>query len=238
MMGMKEALVKSILLLEDEEHLALTLKFNLEEEGYRVFLAQTIKEAEELISERKYVLMLLDVMLPDGDGMDLCQAIRESGDHTPVLMLTAKGGERHIVAGLQSGADDYLKKPFGLAELLSRIEAILRRNQWTQVPMAKDEYAFGHVRINFRRGEVTVSGAPLTLTALEMRLLEYFVRHENDVISRENLLSDVWGMSTDVNTRTIDNFIVRIRRMFELDPTQPVFFRTVHGVGYRFVPIP
>ena len=230
---------KRLLLVEDEEHLAFSLKFNLEEEGYFVHLAVTLAEAG-LVDCSEIDLILLDVMLPDGSGFDFCQALRDAGDFTPVLMLTAKGTSADIVSGLGAGADDYLTKPFALAELLGRIRAILRRRQWEKDKDAAkpglSEETFGRNRINFDTHEVVVGDTAVELTDLELRLLRFFLERPNLVVSRQDLLRDVWNLSPNTNTRTVDNFLVRLRRIFELDPAEPQHFLTIRGVGYRFVP--
>lgn len=230
-----------ILLVEDEEHLAFTLRFNLQEEGYSVDLAGTLQAARECLGQ-PYDLILLDIMLPDGSGFDLCEELRAAGNFAPVVMLTAKGTPEDIVTGLSVGADDYLTKPFSLSELLGRISAVLRRRRWenesraTVAPLS--EFVFGDNRINFVTFEVMADGKPVDMTELELRLLRFFVDRPNVVVSREELLEGVWQVSPKTNTRTVDNFLVRLRKVFELDPGDPAHFLTVRGVGYRFVPWP
>ena len=228
-----------ILLVEDEEHLAFTLRFNLEEEGYSVDLAGTLEAARECIG-RPYDLILLDIMLPDGSGFDFCEELRTKGNFAPVLMLTAKGTPEDIVTGLGVGADDYLTKPFSLSELLGRISAVLRRRQWERdsnpAPEASSQLVFGENRVNFETFEVSARGEPVELTELELRLLRFFVDRPNVVVSRQELLEGVWQVNPHTNTRTVDNFLVRLRKVFELDPSEPKHFLTIRGVGYRFVP--
>ena len=228
-----------LLLVEDEEHLGFTLQFNLMEEGYHVDWAKTLQQAREHITH-SYDLLLLDVMLPDGSGFDWCKELREQDSHVPILFLTAKGSPEDIVAGLELGADDYVTKPFALNELLARIKAMLRRTTWQTDPnLEEDEiktFAFDNHHINFETHEVVAHGKSVELTHLELRLLRFFVKHPNTVISREALLEHVWEVNASNYTRTVDNFLVRLRRIFEKDPAHPQHFITVRGAGYRFVP--
>jgi DNA-binding response OmpR family regulator len=178
-------------------------------------------------------------MLPDGQGVDLCEELRASGDHTPILFLTAKGAPEDIVAGLVAGADDYVSKPFVLSELFIRVGAILRRQRWNElaVTSAVEVFSFGEGNeVDFATRVTLAKGSEVSLTDLELRLLHFFVERQNQVVSRQDLLEEVWGMSRNTNTRTVDNFLVRLRRIFEIDPSRPQHFVTVRGVGYRFVP--
>lgn len=229
-----------ILLVEDEEHLAFTLNFNLQAEGYTVTTVGTLREARQANANDEPHLIVLDVMLPDGEGYALCQELRTAQKRLPILLLTAKGTPEDIVKGLEAGADDYVTKPFVLKELLARIKALLRRHQW-QAPSPKTSdsvYQFAQHSVNFDTYEVKAHGHPVDLTPLEIRLLRYFVEHEDQVISRETLLEEVWGVSGQNYTRTVDNFLMRLRRTFEEDPTQPRYFLTVRGAGYRFLSNP
>lgn len=227
-----------ILLVEDEAHLAYALRFNLQDEGYLVEVAPTLADARAVLAEGAPDLIVLDVMLPDGDGMKFCAALRAAGDRTPVLMLTSKNAARDVIGGLDSGADDYVGKPFDLGELLGRISAILRRRAWMDDPADDDggAFVFGPHRVNFDTHEITANGREVNPTELELRLLRFFVDNPHRVVSREELLENVWGVSRRVHTRTVDNFIVRLRRIFEPDPSKPIYFKTVRGVGYRFDP--
>lgn len=225
-----------LLLVEDEAHLAFTLEFNLREEGYEVLTAATLADARRHLNA-KPDLIILDVMLPDGNGLAFCASLRKRGDHTPVLMLTAKGSSEDVVNGLDTGADDYMTKPFALQELLGRIAAMLRRLQWHAEPRQSPPtplFHFGPHTVNFDVHEVYTHGQPIDITDLELRLLRYFIEHQDKAISRQTLLQDVWQVSGTNNTRTVDNFLVRLRRLFEEDPARPVHFLTVRGVGYRF----
>jgi DNA-binding response OmpR family regulator len=234
-----------ILLVEDEKHLAFALGYNLTEEGYQVDLASSLEQARGLITPT-HDLLLLDVMLPDGSGFDFCKELRRSGNLIPIIILTAKGNAEDVVNGLERGADDYVRKPFALAELLGRISATLRRRHWDASPASPGQadrreqpvLQFGRNRINFATGESWVGDSTVELTELELRLMRFFSERDQLVISRQDLLEGVWGISRQTNTRTIDNFIVRLRKLFETDPMHPVHILTVRGVGYRFVQEP
>lgn len=226
-----------ILLVEDEDHLAQVIALNLELEGHRVTRAATGAAARAALRD-DHDLVLLDVMLPDADGMALCREMRLRGDHTPVLMLTALGDSGHRVAGLRAGADDYLPKPFVLAELLARVGAMLRRAGWTGNPAPHEVAAFGDAEVDFTAHEAAMGGVAITLTALEFDLLRYFTAHPHKAHPREVLLEEVWEVSGQNTTRTVDNFVMRLRRHFEPDPQNPRHFVSVRGVGYKFVPDP
>lgn len=228
-----------LLVVEDEEHLAAGLKLNLELEGYAVDIAGTAREAgERLLRPDRYALIVLDVMLPDVDGFSLCKKIRESGNYTPVIMLTARNAAEDRVVGLESGADDYLVKPFDLDELLARVRSMLRRQAWTQANgnALPDTATFGRAHVAFEAHEVTVDGERIELTRLELDLLRYFVQHPGRVLSRKELLDKVWKLRNSSSARTVDNFISRLRRHFEVDATKPKHFMSVRGAGYKFVP--
>ncbi|MFW5924669.1 MAG: response regulator transcription factor [Myxococcota bacterium] len=231
-----------ILVVEDEQHLATGLKLNLELEGYRVDLAGTGREAgERLVQPTAYDAIVLDVMLPDLNGFELCRRLRESGNYIPIVMLTARNSAEDRVRGLEAGADDYMVKPFELEELLARVRSVLRRRQWEQggaPPSRRPELQFGDVRVNFDTHEVWVEGEPRRLTQLEIDLLRYFAQSPGRVISRDELLEEVWKLRNYTATRTVDNFISRLRRHFEPDPAEPRHFVSVRGAGYKFVPRP
>jgi DNA-binding response OmpR family regulator len=232
-----------LLVVEDEEHLAKGLKLNLELEGYRVDIAGTAREAgERLLAPEGYDAIVLDVMLPDLDGFALCRKLRDAGNYTPVLMLTARNAAEDRVRGLESGADDYLVKPFELGELLARVRSALRRQQWDRQPEPRRKasaLAFGgRVVVDFETHQVTVDGATVRLTQLELDLVRYFAEHAGRVLSRDELLEQVWKLRNYSNSRTVDNFVVRLRRHFERDPASPAHFVSVRGAGYRFVADP
>jgi two-component system alkaline phosphatase synthesis response regulator PhoP len=223
---------RRILVVEDEAALRLALSDRLRSEGYEVEVAGDGDQGWERAREG-FDLILLDVMLPGRSGFDLCRDLRREGIDTPVLMLTARGEVLDRVLGLKLGADDYLVKPFETAELLARIEALLRR---AQPDTEAGTFAFGDVRVDFRRVEVTKGGEPVELSALEFRLLRYFVEHRGEVLSRDRLLDEVWGYSADVFSRTVDQHVATLRRKIEADPRRPRHVVTVHGLGYRFTP--
>ena len=231
---------KNLLVVEDEEHLAAGLKLNFELEGYHVDTASTGREASErLLQSEGYDGIILDIMLPDMDGFELCRRLRGAGNFTPVLMLTARNAAEDRVTGRDVGADDYLAKPFDLPELLARVRSLLRRRGWDNTSGERGRDAsvliFGDTRINFDTHEAFRGEASITLTQLEFDLLRYFAENAGRVLSRAELLEKVWMLKNYPNTRTVDNFIVRLRRHFEVDPTKPQFFRSVRGTGYKFV---
>lgn len=232
-----------LLVVEDESHLAAGLKLNLELEGFAVDVAETARQAGQfLVRPHLYGAIVLDVMLPDLDGFDLCGKLRAAGNYTPVIMLTARSSPHDRVRGLEVGADDYLVKPFELSELLARIRSLLRRRQWESDNAGKDVSAgilqFGATRVNFDTHEATVDSKPLRLTQLELALLRYFADHPDRVLSREELLENVWQLRNYPNTRTVDNFVLRLRKYFEPDPSRPVHFLSTRGSGYQFCPVP
>ena len=228
-----------LLIVEDEDHLAAGLKLNLELEGYRVDVAGNAKEAgQRLLDPVGYDAIVLDVMLPDVNGFDLCRKFRDAGNFIPVIMLTARSSPDDRVRGLEAGADDYMVKPFELDELLARVRSVLRRQRWEQTSgnQAKaSTLSFGNAEINFETHEVSVGGEPVQLTQLELDLLRYFAENAGRVLSRTELLERVWKLRNYGNTRTVDNFISRLRRRFEPDPSSPVHFLSVRGAGYKFV---
>lgn len=256
--------MSAVLIVEDEKHLADGLRFNLEAEGYSV---KTVGDGEAalhmLLEEREpFDVVILDVMLPGKDGFAVVAEMRQAGKFVPVLMLTARGRPEDVLRGFESGADDYLPKPFELSVLIARINGLLRRRQWfhldqggvaasetiiatpvaeetgakTEGSMERDLFVFGGKTIDFGALELrTEQGQPVRLTLMEAEVLRYLLRHEGRVVSRKSLLEDVWGLHEDTDTRAIDNFIVRLRKYLEEEPTKPKHLLTVRGVGYRFV---
>ncbi len=231
---------RRLLVVEDEEHLAAGLKLNLELEGYHVDVASNARAVgERLVGLAAYDLICLDVMLPDMNGFELCRRIRDSGNYVPVIMLTARSAPEDRVLGLEAGADDYMVKPFELSELLARVRSILRRRDWEKGNArvrSTNVLVFGKVRVDFDTHDVFVDGHPEKLTQLEIDLLRYFSSNPARVLSRDELLEKVWKLRNYSNTRTVDNFISRLRRRFEVDPQNPVYFVSVRGAGYRFLP--
>lgn len=230
-----------LLVIEDEDHLATGLKLNLELDGFAVDVAETARQAAQfLLRPQAYGAIVLDVMLPDLDGFEFCTKLRASGNYTPLIMLTARSSPHDRVRGLEAGADDYLAKPFELNELLARIRSLLRRREWegsTSNGSDGEILQFGSARVDFNAYEVTVDGKPVRLTQLEFALLRYFAEHPDQVLSRQELLENVWQLGNYPNTRTVDNFVLRLRKYFEPDASRPVHFLSVRGLGYRFCPV-
>jgi len=225
-----------ILLVEDEETLASGLEYNLTEEGYAVTWAEDGKKALELFQAQVFDMIILDIMLPYIGGFELARKIREESPHMPILMLTARTKVKDRVKGLEIGADDYLTKPFHLEELLARIRVILRRKQWYQsssetVPV----YRFGNNEVNFKNLSCRAGKKRIRLTYQEAMVLKYLIDHKGEIVSRKELLEKVWDMSPEVETRTVDNFIMRLRKYFEPDSSDPVYFKSIRGAGYMFV---
>ena len=222
-----------ILMVEDEPGLVLTLCDRLMSEGYDVDSRQDGESGLEQALAQTYDLIMLDVMLPKKSGFDVCRKLRQSGVQTPVLMLTARNQVVDKVVGLQIGADDYLTKPFDMMELLARIEALLRRSlvKPSEAVMA---YQFGSVKVDFRKAEVLRDGAGVTLSAREYQLLKYLIEHRGETISRERLLSDVWGYDATPETRTVDVHMAWLRQKLEENPRYPQYLLTLRGLGYKF----
>ncbi|HEY6402369.1 MAG TPA: response regulator transcription factor [Blastocatellia bacterium] len=235
-----------VLIVEDEQHLADGLKFNLEAEGYEVETVGDGETAIELLTQNpnRYDVVALDVMLPGKDGFEVARELREAGQYVPILMLTARSRPEDVLRGFEAGADDYVSKPFELAILLARLRGLLRRREWMRrsYPEAQDAggeiFNFSDKTIDFSNLELRVGHRTVQLTLMEAELLRYFIKHEGQAVSRQKLLEDVWGLREDTDTRAIDNFIVRLRRYIENDPSNPSHLLTVRGVGYRFVASP
>ena len=225
-----------ILLVEDEKHIAQGIIFNLEFEGFLITHAETGTTAMDAFGRQSFDLVVLDLMLPDSHGFDLCREMRKTHPQLPILMLTALGEDQDRVSGLKEGADDYLTKPFSLDEFLLRIRGMLRRSAWYQPSQIKTEdYQFGSNLIDLNNLAAETTKGRIRITELEGRMLAIFFSNEGETLTRATLLKSVWGMAEDTETRTLDNFIVRIRKYFEEDPANPKHFLTVRGRGYRFV---
>jgi two-component system alkaline phosphatase synthesis response regulator PhoP len=222
----------SILLVEDEEALRMTLGDRLRDEGYVVDCALNGDEGLTKATHLPFDLILLDVLLPRRSGLDVCRDIRKMGLITPILMLTALGQTDDKVRGLKIGADDYVTKPFDMQELIARIEALLRRAP--RKPVRDSIHTFGDVRVDLRGTETTRNGRVVSLSAREFHLLRYFLEHPGETLSRQVLLTDVWGYSEETFTRTVDVHVASLRQKLEAEPRQPRFLVTVQGVGYKF----
>jgi two-component system alkaline phosphatase synthesis response regulator PhoP len=228
-----------VLVVEDDANLAAGVMENLRAEGYEVSLAPDGEQALTWLGSRGCALVILDVMLPGADGLTVCRTLRERGNTTPVLFLTARGDPADRVRGLEAGGDDYLAKPFHLAEFLLRVRAILRRWDWYRSASATADTAvlrFGGNEVDFRVFRARAwTGEAQELTEKEAMILKVLAEHAGQIVSREDLLERVWGYDVFPSTRTVDNFILRLRKRFEKDPANPRHFLTVWGVGYRFL---
>jgi DNA-binding response OmpR family regulator len=240
-----------VLVVEDEQHLAEGLRFNLEAEGYQVEIIETGEEALRRLAHEDagFDVLVLDVMLPGQDGFAVISELRRAGQYIPTLILTARGHPDDVLHGFAAGADDYLTKPFELSILIARIRGLLRRREWlggssnhvAPVGQSKDVFTFGgntEKTVNFDRLELCVRDQVFRLTQMEANVLRYLIEHEGEPVSRKTMLDQVWGLREDTDTRPIDNFIVRLRRYIEDDPTRPRHLLTVRGVGYRFLAAP
>jgi DNA-binding response OmpR family regulator len=242
-----------ILIVEDEAHLAEGLRFNLEAEGHSVQITSKGEEALALLQKKHdFEALVLDVMLPGKDGFTVARELRESQNYIPLLMLTARGRPEDVLKGFESGADDYLPKPFNLAILLARLESLLRRKSWQQTPQPQttertggsldpsipEPFKFDNKLFDFQTLQLHCNKQTFQLTLMEAELLRYLIRSSGKPVSRKSILHDVWNLREDTDTRAIDNFIVRLRRYIEPDPTKPRHLITVRGLGYQFIPNP
>jgi len=243
--------MSTVLIVEDERHLADGLRFNLEAEGYTVELASDGESALQRLRDpgRHYDAVVLDVMLPGKDGFSVARELRAAGSFLPVLMLTARGRPEDVLQGFEAGADDYLLKPFELAILLARLHGLLRRCEWARRARERTGpdrenaggdalFRFNGRAIDFDALELRTGDRVLPLTVMEAELLRHLVRHAGKPVTRKSILENVWNLREDTDTRAIDNFIVRLRRYIEEEPSRPRHLLTVRGVGYRFVPNP
>jgi len=225
---------EKILIIEDEEDLVKGLKLNLADEGYEVDWASNGEEGLRKAIEETPDLIILDIMLPKKNGLDVCRELRQKHVTIPIIMLTAKGEEIDKVVGLEIGADDYMTKPFSIRELLARIKAHLRREK-REGKTIPEVYLFGDVEIDFTHFKVKHKDKRLDLTSLEVEILKYFIAHQGEVITREALLDKIWGYEKYPTTRTIDNHILKLRKKIEEDPSHPKYILSIYGEGYRFM---
>ncbi len=225
-----------VLLVEDEENLQEVIKLNLEMDGYEVVSVGNGVDAIKKFKEQRFNIVVLDIMLPEMDGLQVCEQIRLENVDTPILFLTAKDSAQDRVLGLKKGADDYLTKPFNLEELLLRVNVLVRRSlKGTDKAQDLNIYKFGNNTVNFVSFEAECEKGTINLTKKEVKLLKLLIDRKNEVVSREQILQSVWGYDVYPSTRTIDNFILSFRKYFEADPKNPKFFHSVRGVGYRYV---
>jgi two-component system, OmpR family, alkaline phosphatase synthesis response regulator PhoP len=226
-----------VLLVEDEEHLAESISFNLEMEGYDVKSVDSGIQAVKTFKGEKFNLVILDIMLPGMDGFAVCEAIRLTNSHVPILFLSAKNTSEDKITGLKRGADDYITKPFNLEEFLLRVNALIKRGlKHSEREQLTEVYRFGNNEINFVTYEIRdKQGKKHTLTKKEILLLKLLIERKNEVVSREQILESVWGYDIYPSTRTVDNFILAYRKYFEDDPKNPKYFFSIRGVGYKFV---
>jgi DNA-binding response OmpR family regulator len=251
--------MSNILVVEDEEHLANGLRFNLEAEGHKVTLAGDGESALEIMGKNGFDALVLDVMLPGIDGFAVASTLRKSGQFVPILMLTALGRPEDVLLGFDAGADDYLPKPFELKILIARLHGLLRRGEWLRKSEQRAERGprrslerkpatdgldrreactFAGKTLDFSALELRVGKTAYRLTLMEIQLLRYLISNADKIVSRKQMLEDVWGLHEDTDTRAIDNFIARLRKYIEDEPSQPKHLLTVRGVGYKFVPEP
>lgn len=223
-----------ILVIEDDAKILRGLELNLKFEGHTVLTAMEGHDGLKKALEEPVDLLLLDLMLPGLSGYDICRKARERKPALPILMLTAKGEETDKVAGLDLGADDYVSKPFGVSELMARVRALLRRSEARKKGLA--QYSFGDVTLDFKKYQAEVEGRDVELSAREFDLLRYLIEHAGEAVHRSDLLDKVWGYDVTPTTRTVDSFILDLRKKLEADPSRPEHILTVRGVGYKFVP--
>jgi len=223
-----------ILIVEDEAQMRQGLKDNLEFEGYEVDMAEDGEQCLIQVEKNQYNLILLDVMLPKLSGFDVCKQLRSKGFDRPIIMLTAKGEEIDKVLGLELGADDYITKPFSLRELLARVKAVLRRED--RGKNTGVNVTIGKIEVNFSKFEAFEGSQSIALSHREFEVLKFLWEHENQIVSREDLMNEVWGVGEMTTTRTVDNFILKLRQTIEDNPTHPKHIITVHGIGYKYLP--
>ena len=225
--------MKKILIIEDDPAIRTGLKETFTTEGYNVSDAETGTKGFELAGKHDFDLIVLDLILPGKDGIEICKDLRSDGVKTPIIMVTSRKEEIDKILGLEIGADDYVTKPFSIRELLARVKALIRRS--TYEPGDIEEVAFANLKIDFKKQEMLRGENPVRLSATEYRILHYFIDHEGEVISRDKFLDEVWGYDSYPTTRTVDNYILSLRKKIEDDPANPKHLLTIHKVGYKFV---
>jgi DNA-binding response OmpR family regulator len=226
-------MMKKILIVEDEKDLVTGLKFNLEARDYAVIVAYDGETGYQKALSEKPDLVILDIMLPKLNGYEVCKSLKKEIPDLPIIMLTAKSQEAEIVTGLEIGADDYITKPFSVLELLARIKALFRRTKsGSEIP---EVHRFGNLEINFKKYEARKKGLPIKLSPREYELLKWFTEREGEIVSRDELLNQVWGYDSFPDTRTIDTHIAKLRHKIEDNPEEPKLIVTIHGIGYKFL---
>jgi len=223
-----------VLIIEDDISILRGLKDNLTFEGYQVITATDGREGLTIALEKQLDLLLLDIMLPGMNGYEICRKLKKEKPDLPIIMITARGSEIDTVSGLDIGADDYISKPFSIPELLARVRAVLRRS--SNEPSEIETYSFGNVSLDFKKYVATVHQKQVDLSSKEYDIMKYFVEHENEVVHRHDLLEKVWGFDITPTTRTVDNYILDLRKKLEPVPSKPRHFLTIRGAGYKFVP--
>ena len=225
--------MRTVLVVDDEPSIVTLLKFNLEQAGYKVLTAEDGRKGLDTALKEKPDLIVLDLMLPGMDGMDVCKTLRQEKVNTPILMLTAKDDEFDKILGLELGADDYLTKPFSPREVVARVKAILRRSQFEDVEQSEQVIKIGDLEIHLERYDVYFKGEQLVLTPKEFELLLYLANHRGKVLSRDQLLNGVWDFQYDGDTRIVDVHISHLREKIEMDTKKPIYIRTIRGFGYK-----
>lgn len=225
--------MKNILIVDDEPAMRLGLKDNLEFEGYKVELAEDGEEGLFKIENGIFDLIVLDIMMPKISGFDVCKKMRADGNFTPIILLSAKGEELDKILGLEFGADDYITKPFSVRELLARIKAILRRNNSTQQSI--ETVAIGKLIFDFQSFSVFENQKPVSMSYKEFEIIHFLWNHKNETVSRDQLLENIWGKDVYTTSRTIDNFIMKLRNKIETDPNKPQLIISIHGIGYKLL---
>lgn len=223
-----------ILVAEDDSNIRMGLVDTLESEGFKVVEAKDGKQALELFKTGSFDLVLLDIMMPEKNGYDVCRQIRTGNEEVPIIMLTAKGEEIDKVVGLQLGADDYITKPFGIYELLARISAVFRRTKSLKKDAFQESFMFGGFNVNPKTFKLSGFGRTIDLSERELKLIQFFCAHPGEVLSRDMLLNSIWGIDYFGTTRTLDQHIAQLRKKIETNPSKPGLIKTVHGVGYRY----
>ena len=224
--------MKTILVIEDDISILRGLKDNLEYEGYAVITETNGEKGLQLALMKKADLVLLDIMLPGMNGYEICRKLKKEKPELPIIMITARGSEIDKISGLDTGADDYVTKPFSIPELMARIRAVVRRT--VTGPDIPDEYCFGNIKLDFKKYKAFRSNQVIKLSSKEFAIMEYFIRHEGEAVHRHDMLNEVWGYEALPDTRTIDNFILDLRKKLEENPSKPVHIESVRDIGYRF----